>query len=276
VSDEPREELQAGERAEAAASDAADVASGETEEAGRKAAADGHFERVMVVAAHPDDPEFGFGATVAKMSDEGAAVTYVICTDGSQGGEDPSVPDEELTATRYAEQRAAAEVLGVKEVVFLGFRDGHLAPNVELRRAIAREIRRYRPELVLTHSPLRAIDVPIGASHPDHLAVGEATLAAVYPDARNPRAYPELLQEGLEAYKVKEVWLPGFLSADLYVDASRYVDRKIEAISCHRSQFEKPGMEPDMPGKWTRERMRQAGESSGYEYAEAYKRLETG
>jgi LmbE family N-acetylglucosaminyl deacetylase len=251
------------------------MGTGEASEPAEQSAQNGHFEKVMVVAAHPDDPEFGFGATVAKLASEGASVTYVVCTDGSQGGEDPSVPDEELTAIRYAEQRAAAEVLGVREVVFLGFRDGHLAPNVELRRAISREIRRYRPELVLTHTPLRALDIPIGASHPDHLAVGEATLAAVYPDARNPRAYPELLQEGLEAHKVKEVWLPGFEGSNHFVDASGVIDKKIEAILCHRSQFQKPGIEPDAPGKWIKERMRQAGERAGFEYAEAFKRLET-
>jgi LmbE family N-acetylglucosaminyl deacetylase len=260
----------------AVASDLAEVSTAEPQQAPEEAPEDRHFERVLVVAAHPDDPEFGFGATVAKLASEGSAVTYVVCTDGSQGGEDPSVPDEELTATRYAEQRAAAAVLGVKEVVFLGFRDGHLEPNVELRRAISREIRRYRPELVLTHAPLRAIDIPIGASHPDHLAVGEATLAAVYPDARNPRAYPELLQEGLEAHKVKEVWLPGFEASNHFVDATDVIEKKIEAILCHRSQFDKPGMEPDMASKWTRERMKQAGERAGYEYAEAFKRLETG
>jgi LmbE family N-acetylglucosaminyl deacetylase len=257
---------------EAQPGDLAEVGTGEAEQASQN----GHFEKVMVVAAHPDDPEFAFGATVAKLAREGASVTYVVCTDGSQGGEDPSVPDEELTATRYAEQRAAAAVLGVKDVVFLGFRDGHLSPNVELRRAISREIRRYRPELVLTHTPLRAIDIPIGASHPDHLAVGEAALAAVYPDARNPRAYPELLQEGLEAHKVKEVWLPGFEASNHFVDASDVIDQKIEAILCHRSQFQKPGIEPDAPAKWIKERMHQAGERAGFEYAEAFKRLETG
>jgi LmbE family N-acetylglucosaminyl deacetylase len=233
------------------------------------------LERVMVVSAHPDDPEFGFGATVASLVDQGKSVVYVICTDGSQGGEDPTVPDQELTSTRYTEQRAAAALLGVTEVIFLGFRDGYLEANVELRRAISREIRRFKPDLVLTHSPLRAINIPIGASHPDHLAVGEATLAAVYPDARNPRAYPELLQEGLEAHKVKEVWLPGFDGADHFVDAGPYLDRKIEAIRCHRSQFDKPGLNPEEVGKWIRERMHQAGERAGYEYAESFKRLET-
>jgi len=236
----------------------------------------GRYERVLVVAAHPDDPEFGFGASVARLAGDGADVYYVICSDGSQGGEDPTVPDAELTATRYSEQRAAAEVLGVRDVVFLGFRDGHLAPTVELRKAITREIRRFKPELVMTHAPVRNIGIGIGASHPDHLAVGEATLSAVYPDARNPRAYPELLTEGLEAHKVKEVWLPGFEAADHFVDATGLVDKKIEAILCHRSQFNRPGVDPEMPRKWIQERMRQAGEKAGFEYAEAFKKIETG
>jgi LmbE family N-acetylglucosaminyl deacetylase len=235
----------------------------------------GRYDRVLVVAAHPDDPEFGFGASVARLAGDGADVYYVICTDGCQGGEDPSVPDAELSATRYAEQRAAAEVLGVRDVVFLGFRDGYLAPTVELRKAITREIRRFRPDLVLTHTPVRSLGVGIGASHPDHLAVGEATLSAVYPDARNPRAYPELLDEGLEAHKVREVWLPGFEQADHYVDATDLVDKKIEAILCHRSQFENRDFGDDQPGKWIRDRMRQVGEKAGYEYAEGFKKLQT-
>lgn len=235
----------------------------------------GRYERVLVVTAHPDDPEFGFGASVARLAEDGADVFYVICSDGCQGGEDPSVPDAELSAIRYAEQRAAAEVLGVRDVVFLGFRDGSLAPTVELRKAIAREIRRLKPDLVLTHTPVRSIGVGIGASHPDHTAVGEATLSAVYPDARNPRAFRELLAEGLEAHKVKEVWLPGFDDPDHYVDATGLVDKKIEAILCHRSQFDKPGMDADGPSKWIRDRMRQAGEKAGFEYAEAFRKLQT-
>ena len=236
----------------------------------------GKYDRVLVIAAHPDDPEFGFGASVARLAGDGSDVYYVICSDGSQGGEDPTVPDAELTATRYAEQRAAAEVLGVRDVVFLGFRDGHLAPTVELRKAITREIRRFKPDLVMTHTPVRNLGIGIGASHPDHLAVGEATLGAVYPDARNPRAYPELLSEGLEAHKVKEVWLPGFEAADHFVDATGLVDKKIEAILCHQSQFNKPGMDLEGPRKWIHDRMRQAGEKAGFEYAEAFKKIETG
>ena len=234
------------------------------------------YKVVLVVAAHPDDPEFGFGASVAQLAAAGAQVTYVICTDGSQGGEDPSVPDEELTSIRQREQREAARILGVADVVFLGHRDGSLSPHLELRRDIVREIRRHRPDLVLTHSPLRSLSVGIGASHPDHLAVGEATLAACYPDSRNPRAFRDLLAEGLVAHRVKEVWLPGYDGADHYVDATSTIEKKIEAIRAHQSQVMKPGQEPFEFEKWVRERARQAGEKAGFEYAEAFRRLEIG
>lgn len=235
------------------------------------------LERVLVVSAHPDDPEFGSGATIAKLTSEGAQVYYCICTDGSQGGEDPTVPDAELSERRYAEQRAAAEVLGVQDVTFLGFRDGHLRSDIELRKAITAEIRRRRPDLVITHLPTRVLVTQgIGAFHPDHLAVGEAALAAVYPDARNPRAYPELLEQGLEPHKVREVWIPAFGESDHFIEVTdELLERKIEAILCHRSQFEKPGMEDGAPGKWIRERMKQTGERAGYRYAEGFKRLET-
>jgi LmbE family N-acetylglucosaminyl deacetylase len=234
------------------------------------------YERALVVAAHPDDPEFGFGATVAKLARDGVEVSYVICTDGSQGGEDPDLPDEELTAVRYEEQRAAADLLGVRDVVFLGFRDGSLYPDLEVRRCITREIRRHRPDVVMTHYPVRATGVRIGASHPDHIAVGEATMAAVYPDSRNPRAFPELLREGFQPHTVKEVWLPGFEDPDHFVDATGLVELKLQAIMRHKSQFQKERPTDWDPEKWIRERMREQGEKAGYEYAEAFKRLEVG
>jgi LmbE family N-acetylglucosaminyl deacetylase len=160
------------------------------------------YERVLVVSAHPDDPEFSAGGSVAKLAKDGAQVTYVIVTDGSQGGEDPKQKDADLASIREKEQRAAAKVLGVKKVEFLGYKDGHLAHDLKLRRDIVRMIRKYKPELVITHLPGRLIDAPIGGSHPDHIAVGEATFAAVYPDSRNPRAFRSLLKEGLPAHEV--------------------------------------------------------------------------
>jgi LmbE family N-acetylglucosaminyl deacetylase len=233
------------------------------------------LERVLVIAAHPDDPEFGFGGTVAKLAREGVEVTYVICTDGSQGGEDPAVPDTELTATRYAEQRAAAAVLGVKEVVFLGYKDGHMTADLDLRMALSRQIRRVKPDAVFTHNPQRNVAVGIGASHPDHVAVGEAAFCAVYPDARNPRAFRELLSEGLEAHKVKEIWIGAWQDGDHLVDVSEHADTKIAALRCHVSQFTKPGQEPFGFEKFVRERMQEQGKRIGVEYAEGFKRIPT-
>jgi LmbE family N-acetylglucosaminyl deacetylase len=227
--------------------------------------------RVLLVCAHPDDPEFNFGATVAKLVSAGADVSYVICSNGVQGGREPATPDQVVQATRYSEQRAAAAVLGVRKVVFLSFRDGQLAPTPQLRKAIARELRRCRPGLVLTHYPRRALNIPIEASHPDHVAVGEATLAAVYPDAGNPRAFPELLQEGLEPHMVDEVWLAGYEQADHVVDATPFLDRKIEAILCHQSQLDEVGT--GRAPEWVYTWMHAVGKPAGYQYAELFKRI---
>jgi LmbE family N-acetylglucosaminyl deacetylase len=231
------------------------------------------YSRVLVVAAHPDDPEYLFGATVARLAADGAELRYVICTDGSLGGRDPAMSQAELTETRYAEQRAAADVLGVGDVVFLGFPDGGLAvaERGALHRAIVREIRRFRPELVITHFPRRALDIPIEASHPDHVAAGEATLHAIFPAATNARSYPELLAEGLTPHRVKEVWVPGYEGSNHVVDATSVMDKKSAAILCHRSQLDAstPGTVPPWVYWW----MKRSGTNCGYEYAEEFKRV---
>jgi LmbE family N-acetylglucosaminyl deacetylase len=230
------------------------------------------YERVLVVSAHPDDPEFSAGGSVAKLAKDGARVTYVIVTDGSQGGEDPDQKDDELAATREKEQRAAARVLGVKKVEFLGYKDGHLMPDLKLRRDIVRMIRKHKPDLVITHLPGRLIDGPMGGSHPDHIAVGEATFAAVYPDSRNPRAFRSLLKEGYPAHVVKEVWVPYWTSGDFFVDISSTVDLKMESLKKHKSQVAKPGREWNFE-KFMRKRHRDVGKKAGYTYAESFKRI---
>lgn len=230
------------------------------------------FQRVLVVSAHPDDPDFGAGGSVARLVDSGADVSYVIVTDGRQGGEDPKQKDSELIAIRKKEQRAAAKVLGVKNVEFLGYKDGHLAPDLKLRRDIVRMIRKYKPDLVITHVPGRVLDGPMGGSHPDHLAVGEATMAAVYPDSRNPRAFRSLLKEGLEPHEVKEVWIPFWTMGDYYVDITPTLDRKIEALRKHKSQIAKPGRVWDVD-KAVRKRSRDIGKKGGYKFAESFKRI---
>jgi LmbE family N-acetylglucosaminyl deacetylase len=230
------------------------------------------FERVLVVSAHPDDPDFGAGGSIARLVDDGARVTYVIVTDGSQGGEDPKQKDADLKSIREREQRAAARVLGVKKVEFLGYKDGHLSPDLKLRHDIVRMIRKHKPELVITHIPGRVLDAPMGGSHPDHLAVGEATMAAVYPDSRNPRAFRSLLKEGLEPHEVKEVWIPFWTSGDHIVDISSTLDRKIQALRKHKSQVAKPGREWDFE-KFMRKRHAEVGKRGGYRYAESFKRI---
>ncbi|TMC84671.1 MAG: PIG-L family deacetylase [Chloroflexi bacterium] len=230
------------------------------------------FQRVMVVSAHPDDPDFGAGGSVARLADGGAEVTYVIVTDGAQGGEDPTQKDSELVAIRQREQKAAAKVLGVKKIEFLGYKDGHLSPDLKLRRDIVRMIRKHKPELVITHIPGRVLDAPMGGSHPDHLAVGEATMAAVYPDSRNPRAFRSLLKEGFAPHEVKEVWIPFWTLGDYLVDITPTLDRKIEALRKHKSQVSKPGREWDFE-KFMRKRHRDVGKRAGYQYAESFKRI---
>ncbi|HWN32815.1 MAG TPA: PIG-L deacetylase family protein [Pseudonocardia sp.] len=194
-------------------------------------------QRALVVTAHPDDVDFGAGGTVASWTDAGIEVAYCVCTSGDAGGFDDT-PRDQMAGLREREQRAAAEELGVREVTFLGYPDGRVTPSIELRRDISRQIRRFRPQRVLTSSPEIAWR-RVGASHPDHRAVGEAALAAVYPDARNPFAHPELLaEEGLAAWTVRELWLMAAPDErqDQVVDITATVERKLAALRAHKSQ----------------------------------------
>jgi LmbE family N-acetylglucosaminyl deacetylase len=193
--------------------------------------------RALVVTAHPDDVDFGAGGTVASWTGAGIEVAYCVCTSGDAGGFDDT-PRDQMAGLREREQRAAAEELGVREVAFLGYPDGRVTASIELRRDISREIRRFRPQRVLTSSPEIAWR-RVGASHPDHRAVGEAALAAVYPDARNPFAHPELLaEEGLDAWTVRELWLmaaPDERQTQV-VDITATIERKLAALRAHKSQ----------------------------------------
>jgi LmbE family N-acetylglucosaminyl deacetylase len=194
-----------------------------------------YVERALCVLAHPDDVDFGSAGTVATWTAAGTEVTYCIVTDGDAGGFDDA-PREEMGPLRRREQRAAAAAVGVTDVRFLGYPDGRLELTLDLRRDISRVIRQVRPQRVLTSSPERFYE-RIGASHPDHMTVGESTLRAVYPDARNPFAFPELLaDEGLEAWTVSEVWLGASPRADHAVDVTDVVDAKFRALKSHASQ----------------------------------------
>jgi len=193
-------------------------------------------QRILMVTAHPDDVDFGTAGSVAAWTDRGIEVRYCIVTDGDAGGSDRSVSRSDMAAIRRREQTAAAAVVGVKDPTFLGYPDGRLVSSIELRRDISREIRKFQPDRVVCQSPERSWG-RLFASHPDHLAAGEATVCAVYPDARNPFAHPELLQEeGLEPFTVKELWMMAFDDSDHAVDVTKTFDRKIDALMCHKSQ----------------------------------------
>ncbi|WP_169951939.1 PIG-L deacetylase family protein [Microbispora sp. H11081] len=232
------------------------------------------IKKVLVVVAHPDDIDFGGAGTVARLTDSGAEVVYCLVTNGDAGGFDRAVDNGGMAALRRAEQTAAAKCVGVGDLRFLGYQDGMVEQTLGLRRDIARVIRQVRPDLVVTSSPDRNYE-RLGPSHPDHRAVGGATLDAVYPDARNPYAFPELLtDEGLEAWTVREVWLTGGMTVNHYVDVTATVDRKIAALRAHESQT---AHIPDLDGMvkgWLSGHAAAAGLPEG-SYAEAFQRINT-
>ncbi|MEA3055048.1 MAG: hypothetical protein QOD30_480 [Actinomycetota bacterium] len=197
---------------------------------------DAEVQRILCVMAHPDDVDFGCDGTVATWVKAGIEVSYCIITDGDAGGFDPTVPRAQIAAIRRAEQTAAANEVGVTDLVFLGYPDGRLEVTLDLRRDISRVIRQVRPDRVVCQSPDRNFQ-RIFASHPDHLAAGEATLCAVYPDARNPFTFTELADEGLDAWSVREVWMNAMQDPNRFVDISDTVDRKLAALRCHVSQL---------------------------------------
>ncbi len=197
---------------------------------------DADVTRVLVVTAHPDDVDFGASGTIAGWTDRGIEVTYCIVTDGDAGGFDPDVPRSEIPGIRRAEQIAAAAAVGVTDVRFLGYRDGELTVSHGLRRDISRVIRQVRPQRMLVQTPERNWE-RIPASHPDHMAAGEAAMQAVYPDARNPFAHPSLLDdEGLDAWSVPEVWVMAHPTLTHYIDITDAFPRKIAALRAHESQ----------------------------------------
>jgi LmbE family N-acetylglucosaminyl deacetylase len=224
------------------------------------------IERALVVISHPDDGEFGAGPTIAALTAAGARVDYVVTTDGSKGTEDPDMTPEELASTRTAEQRDAADILGVTDIVHLGYPDGYLTPSLDLRRDITRQIRRFRPDLVITQNPQRRLDHNPFIGHPDHLATGEATLASVYPAARDHLNFPELWrEERLEPWKVRQVLLTGVEEPNLWIDVGDTFEVGLRSILAHASQVKREDVEERM-----RERARLVGEPQGIGLAQAF------
>ena len=230
------------------------------------------LRRALVVVAHPDDIDFGSAGTVAYLTSRGVDVAYCLVTSGDAGGDDSTHSREERSAIREAEQTAAAKEVGVTDLTFLHWPDGQVQTTLALRREIARVIRTFRPDVVITQNPERNYE-RIRASHPDHMATGESTLRAVFPDARNPHAFPELLADGYLPHTVPEVWLAG-APATMVVDITKTFAQKIAALSQHVSQVGgNEGLEK-MVKSWSREVARRAGMKKG-RLAEGYRVVAT-
>jgi LmbE family N-acetylglucosaminyl deacetylase len=197
--------------------------------------ADTEIKRVLVVMAHPDDCDFGAGGTIAQWTAQGIHVSYCIITNGDQGGEESGIPQEEMAAVRQLEQRNAGKALGVSDITYLNYRDGWLAPSMELRKDIVKAIRIAKPDRMIVQSPQRNYE-RVFASHPDHLAAGETAVQAVYPDARNPFAFTDLKEAGFEPWRVREVWMTGSPQPNHFVDITETFPKKIAALHAHVSQ----------------------------------------
>jgi LmbE family N-acetylglucosaminyl deacetylase len=228
---------------------------------------DPNLKSAMVVVAHADDAEFGCSGTVAQLIRKGWEVTYVLCTDGSKGSDDPEMTQEKLSAIRHAEQVAAGKILGLKQVEFLNYPDSLLEPSLELRKDIAKMIRKHKPEVLICNSPTRDLSNSTYIGHPDHTAAAEAALSAVYPTARDRLTYPDLLEEGYEPHKVAEVWVMyGGDSANHVVQLEEQdLVKSISALKAHFSQV--PKEVADRMREWKTRN----GKSHGVGPAETYK-----
>lgn len=222
-------------------------------------------QQILVIAAHADDIEFGMAGTVARWTSEGHTVTYCIITDGSAGSNDPGVQPRELIATRRDEQIAAAAVVGVTDVRFLGYIDGLLQPTIALRRELTRLIRDVKPYRVICQDPTTVFVDTNYINHPDHRAAGEAAIYAVFPSAETRPIFPELLSEGFEPHKVSELWLTLTTTDDQYIDVTDFMDRKIESLLCHRSQVGPEAAE------WIKQWNAEAGQKVGCAFAEGFR-----
>jgi len=226
-------------------------------------------ERVLVVAAHPDDIEFGAAGTIARWVHEGARVDYLVVTRGDKGSDDPNADVEALAALREGEQRAAASEIGVHGVEFLDEPDGQVEATLVLRERITRAIRTLRPTIVMTHDPTVLFVNNEWVNHPDHRAVGQVTVDAVFPTARDPLNFREHLDAGLQPWKVGELYLWSTNEANQLVDIGATLDDKVAALGRHASQFRSF----DDIARWVRRRSEELGERAGYRAAEGFRRV---
>ena len=238
-----------------------------------KFADDLEINRAMVIFAHPDDAEFGSAGTTAAWAKQGVELTYLLVTNGASGSSDPEMTRERLAEIRLAEQQEACDVLGVKNLVPLGFEDGYLYPDLELRRAVAREIRRFKPDAVITTDPTIRTAFDAYINHPDHIAVAEVVYRSINPDASSGLMFPELRrEEGLEPHLPATVFIQNFAEGTVHVDISETIELKLQALACHRSQHDNEAEAL----QWIRERNAEAGKRHGVSYAESFNLLRTG
>ncbi len=222
--------------------------------------------RILGIFAHPDDSEFTCGGAAALWADAGAQITYVIITNGAAGSNEPNQDLAQLVRIREAEQRAACAVLGVQELIFLGYADGTLQPTIELRRELTRIIRQFKPDRVITGDPAAVFYGTDYINHPDHRAAAEAAIYAIFPSAVTRPIFPELLAEGYEPHQVKEVYIAGDdTHNNTHIDISSTLERKIEALRCHKSQLD-PG-----DGQWIRDWAAQSGKAGNLAFAEGFR-----
>lgn len=226
---------------------------------------------VLGVAAHADDLDFGASGTMAKFAADGAEVYYLILTDGSKGSDNYSLSSSQLIKIRQSEQQTALKALGGKDVTFLGYPDGYLEITMDLKKDIVHEIRRLKPDVVVTNDPTFIYSAQRGyLNHPDHRAAGQATLDAIFPLARDHLSFPDLYQQGLLPYKIKTVLLTNFEQANFYVDISSTIDKKWQALKAHASQI------PDFASMQQRieDLAKAAGKQAKCELAEAFMRID--
>jgi LmbE family N-acetylglucosaminyl deacetylase len=222
---------------------------------------------IMVVSPHPDDAEYGVAGTVARWVKEGKRVIYAVCTNGDKGTSDINMDPEKLADTRKKEQRAAAEVLGVSEVIFLGLPDQGLEDTPEFRKRIVRLIRQYRPHTIVTADPYRRY-----IWHRDHRITGQVVLDAVFPYARDHLAYPDFFEEGLRPHKVKEIFFWAADDINYRSDITATFDLKVQALRCHKSQMQQ--LEVPNPEGWLRQRCKDIAKEEDFELGEAFHRVE--
>ncbi len=226
-------------------------------------------ERVLVIMAHPDDPDFSCAGTAIQMTAQGIAVTYMILTNGDKGNHNPLITRNQLILMRKEEQRAAAALSGVKDVLFMDEEDGFLRPTPEIRKRVCREIRRIRPQLIICSSPERYFSGNGYINHPDHRNAGLVAMEAIFPAADNPMFYPDMANEGYLPHKISQLYVSGHDDADVEVDVTDSIETKIRSILSHKSQFP----EPEQMEKWLKERWGEKQEDGTLRHFERFKGL---